>query len=289
MRALFLPTVDCDHARDSSIELRQQSLDALLEVFADTGAAGHTTWFLNETYHDYMTTDNHPEVVHEAVRRGDCVGVHDHIDLLRGRWEFDSIYEMCAESKQLTQAWLQEHGYDDTLRAHRFGCLFQHPEAYRAIAELGYTIVSNIYPGDKSPNHTGYPSYDNESIPVGIAPYRHGVENFLDYTSTEGRFLEFPVTQMYFKQLEVEKARHCIEVASERGDTLAVLVLCFHPYELLGGSSRDELSPERVERLRDLFRGLVDELGGVFASAEEAAKDWEAHEAGRPSEERALS
>jgi len=274
MRTLFLPTVDCDHDRNSSIELRQQTLDALLEVFADTGAAGHTTWFLNETYHDYTTTGNHPELVQEAVRRGDCIGVHDHIDLLDGRWEFEPILEMCTESKELAAAWLRSHGHHGNLRAHRFGCLFQRVVAYQAIAQLGYTIVSDIYPGDVCNNHTGHPSYDNRSIPLGTSPYRHDSDGFPDHTSRKGQFLQLPVTQMYFERLELEKARHWVEAAAERSERCAVLVLCFHPYELLT-DDRDALSTARVEKLRSLFNRLVEELGVSFASAEECARIWE--------------
>ncbi len=280
METLFLPTVDCDHARESSIELRQQTFDALLEVFADVGAAGHTTWFLNETYYDFGTTTNHPAVVTEAVRRGDTIGVHDHIDNLDGQWELEPVLEMCTASLASVRAWLSAAGHPDDVRAHRFGCLFQRPAAYEAIARLGYTVLSDIYPGDRSPNHTGHPSYDNVSLPIGISPYRHGADNFLDHQSTSGQFLELPVTQMYFEKLTYEKAEECIRAADERGESLAVLVLCFHPYELLD-DPRTAVSPERVERLRALFKGLAARIGVRFANADECAAEWQACEASR--------
>ena len=280
MQTLFLPTVDCDHARESSVELRQQTFDALLEVFADVGAAGHTTWFLNETYYDFGTATNHPEVVSEALRRGDTIGVHDHIDNLDGRWELEPILEMCTDSLSSIQAWLRAVGHPGEVRAHRFGCLFQHPTAYEAIARLGYTIVSDIYPGDRSPNHTGHPSYDNVDIPLGIPPYQHDADNFLDYRSTTGQFLQLPVTQMYFEKLTYEKAEECVRTADERREPLAVLVLCFHPYELLT-DDRTAVSRERVERLRTLFSGLASRLGVRFASADECAEEWSAHKTSR--------
>ena len=280
METLFLPTVDCDHARESSVELRQQTFDALLEVFADVGAAGHTTWFLNETYYDFGTTANHPGAVNEAARRGDTIGVHDHIDNLDGRWELEPILEMCTASLASVRTWLTAHGHPDHIRAHRFGCLFQHPAAYEAIARLGYTILSDIYPGDRSPNHTGHPSYDNMDIPLGISPYRHDADNFLDYRSAAGQFLQLPVTQMYFEKLTYEKAEQCIRAADERREPLAVLVLCFHPYELLN-DERTAVSPERVEGLRGLFKGLTARFGVLFASADECAAKWQARAASR--------
>ena len=278
METLFLPTVDCDHVRGSSVELRQQTFDALLEVFADVGAAGHTTWFLNETYYDFGTTANHPAVVSEAVRRGDTVGVHDHIDNLDGRWELEPILDICTASRDSVRTWLRAQGHPDDVRAHRFGCLFQHPAAYAALARLGYTIASDVYPGDRSRNHTGHPSYDNVRLPLGISPYRHDADNFLDYQSRTGQFLQLPVTQMYFRKLTYEKVEQCMRPAEERQEPLAVLVLCFHPYELLD-DERSALSSDRVEELRELFKGLTERSQVCFASAEECAAKWLAYAA----------
>jgi len=274
MRNLFLATVDCDHVAHSSIALRQETLEALLGVFADVGAAGHATWFLNETYNNYCTTGNHPDVVHEALRRGDTVGIHDHIDKLDGEWGLEPILELCTAAKDSALTWLRANGYPNELRAHRFGCLFQRVAAYEAIGRLGYSLVTDIYPGDKSLNHTGHPSYDNLDIPIGIAPYRHDAHNFTDHTSRSGRFLQFPVTQMYFARVTFEQVERCIAAAEARGQPIAALVLCFHPYELLT-EGRDALSRERVDSLRTLFEGMVTEFGVAFASIEECAAEWE--------------
>ncbi|MDP6356846.1 MAG: hypothetical protein QF473_17175 [Planctomycetota bacterium] len=268
MQIFFLASVDCDHVRGSTLDLRQQTFDALLDVFAETGVTGHATWFLNETYRDYCTTGNHPQVVHEAIRRGDCIGIHDHIDELDGRWEYDAVFELCEQGKRSAERWLETNGYQLELRSHRFGCLFQRAVCYQVIADLGYTVVSDIYPGDKSPNHTGHLSYDNVDIPVGISPYRHDAENFKDFRSQIGRFIQVPVTQMYYKRVEMEKLRQWIEAVEGRGGDQAFLTLCFHPYELLN-DRKDSLSQEGVAQLRALFRNVVTEFGAEFASLNE--------------------
>ena len=199
MQDLLLITVDCD-LRCDDVDLRQESLDILLQVFAEVGAAGHITWFLNEN--DFEITKNHESFLREALRRGDTLGLHDHIDWLDGRWEFEPILEYCRNSKETVETWLAQNGYSDKVVYHRAGCLFQHPVEYVALKELGYTVISDVWPGNTRPNHTGHLAFDNRKLPVGIMPYRHDEGNFLDYTSRQGYFLHVPIMHMGLADLD---------------------------------------------------------------------------------------
>ena len=57
-KVMFLISVDCD-LRTSSVEIRDQSVKALLDLFAKKDVAGHITWFLNEN--DFAITHLHQE------------------------------------------------------------------------------------------------------------------------------------------------------------------------------------------------------------------------------------
>ncbi|MBI3944483.1 MAG: hypothetical protein HY321_01040 [Armatimonadetes bacterium] len=274
MEKLLLITVDCD-LRTGDVAARQGVLDALLAVFAEKGAAGHTTWFLNEN--DFAITKNHQGFLHEALRRGDAIGIHDHIDFLDGRWEYAPIYDFCLRSRDTVQAWLRAHGYPDALPYHRAGCLFQHPAQYEVLRDLGYTLLSDLYPGDKSPNHTGHLSYDNREVPVGISPYRHDPENFADYKSRRGRFLHVPVAHMYiFLEHRFlggfigDTVARWLKASETRGVACAPMAWCFHPYEILT-RERTSVSTELVRSLGEKLDELTREFGVEFASLAEVA------------------
>jgi hypothetical protein len=270
MEKLLLIAVDCD-LRCQDVGVRQGSLEALLEVFAEKGAAGHTTWFLNEN--DFALTQNHEAFLQEAVRRGDAIGIHDHIDFLKGQWEYGPIYDYCRRSRDAVQGWLRAHQLPDALPYHRAGCLFQHPAQYAALRDLGYTVLSDVYPGDMSLNHTGFLSYDNREVPLGIAPYRHDPENFLDYHSQTGCFLHVPVVHMYIycRDFVGEALARWTEAFQARGVECGAMAWCFHPYELLNrGASR--VSRELVRLLRRQLDELVQDYGVTFASLEVVAR-----------------
>jgi len=269
MDKLLLVTVDCD-LRCKDAQVRQEALEALLAAFAEKGLAGRATWFLNEN--DFALTQNHEPFLHEAVRRGDTLGIHDHIDFLKGQWEYRPIHDYCRKSRDAVQAWLRRHGYPDAIPYHRAGCLFQHPTEYAVLRDLGYTVLSDIYPGDTSLNHTGFLSYDNRAVPLGIAPYRHDPENFLDYTSRAGCFLHVPVVHMYIycRDFIGDAIAQWVKACEARGGESLAMAWCFHPYEILNrGANR--VSSELVRLLRLQLDELKRDYGVAFASLAEVA------------------
>ncbi len=267
---LFLMTVDCDHARNSPQSLRRKTLDALLETFAKTGLSGRVTWFINERYYDYSLTEHHGPVVQEFVRRGDTAGVHNHIDLLDGRWEYDLIYDHCRRSKEKLAAWLSANGTSLRLRCHRFGCLFQHKTAYAVIRDLGYEIVSDVWPGHEGKNHTQHPAFDNRAMPLGVPPYRHDAENWQDHAAQTGCFLHVPVMHMYLKDFEIGIAKRWIEAAQDSGKPPALTWL-IHPYEVLN-DERNDVSPAKVDKLRRHLEEAASQLEVRFVNMEQCEK-----------------
>lgn len=261
----FLVTVDCD-LRCDDVELRQESLDTLLRLFAETGVAGHATWFANEN--DFHLTENHEPFLHEAIERGDSLGVHDHIDWLKGRWEFEPIVDYCRESRDTVQRWLSANGRDEPLRMHRTGCLFQRPVVYAVLKELGYSIVSDVYPGQSLPNHTGFLSFDNRAMPIGAMPYRHDADNFADHRSTRGPFLHLPVMHMGIANFSFAHLEAWLHALSAASIPQGALLWLFHPYEVLD-KDKAAISPERMALLGSQLRRCSDEYGVKFTSVAE--------------------
>ena len=265
MKRLFLVTVDCD-LRTDDVRLRQSSLDTLLRIFADNGVGGHTTWFLNEN--DFHITKNHPSFLHEALRRGDTLGLHDHFEPFEGVYEVAPIRAFCGHSKQSVEQWLAAQGYPDHITYHRNGCLVQHADIYAALKELGYNTVSEVWPGNVRPDRAGYPAFDNREVPIGILPYRHDEVNFDDYGSTRGHFLHFPAMHMFMVNLNFDMMDRWLRAFSEASTEQAVLVWLFHPYEIMN-KARTVLEPDLADMLSSYIQRLADEYQVTFVSMAE--------------------
>jgi hypothetical protein len=259
-------TVDCD-LRCDEVSLRQESLDTLLGVFANVGAAGHTTWFVNEN--DFCVTKYHGSFLSKAIQRGDSLGLHDHFESFRGRYERAPIRAFCRRSLASFQEWLVRYGHDSEVLLHRNGCLVQRPAVYAALKDLGYRVVSEVWPGHTRPDRDGYPAFDNRSVPPGIMPYRHDEGNFDEYRSGEGWFLHFPVTHMGMADLDFAQMAHWLKLFADRSVNPGVLVWLFHPYEILN-ESRTAISRERVRTLESHLERCRADLGLAFANVEEA-------------------
>ena len=156
-------TVDAD-LRSDTVATRRETLDVLLGVFEDTGVAGHATWYLNEN--DFHITAEHPGFLREALRRGDTLGIHDHIDFMDGAFGVDAVEEYCSRSKTAVEGWLREHGRPRSVIHHRNGCLVQRPSIYEALRNLEYRVVSDVWPGNTRPGRrTGGPRRTHLALP----------------------------------------------------------------------------------------------------------------------------
>ena len=273
---LFLITVDCD-LRTSSVVTRNESLLALIDLFDQHRVSGHVTWFLNEN--DFAITYSHPSFLKEVIQRGDTLGVHDHIDFLRGRWQYDPIYDFCSRSLESIRTWLGEKGYSLPLSAHRFGCCFQHPEAYRALVDLGYRVSSDAVPGTRHCNHTNELSFDNTDIPVGILPYRHTPEAINDYKTSCGPMLQIPflkatLTSTFWPRFHRDTVDAWISGGRELGHETAAICFDFHPYEIMD-AGKLEVDEESITCLSEIIILMRDEYGIQFTSIDECAARFE--------------
>ncbi len=269
MKKLFLLTIDCD-LRSQDIGARQESLDELLKVFSETGIAGHMTWMLNEN--DFSITEHHESFLNEILNRGDTIGVHDHYEFLKGRYEKDAVLDFCGRSKKRVEDWLERNGYKREIILHRNGCLVQNETVYTALKELGYTTVSDVLPGKKFPDRYGYPAFDNKSIPVGIHPYRHDTANFLNYLSSQGHFLHIPMSQMGLQFFDFDLLDCWIESFMRKSIETGVIGWLFHPYEIMYLEICDDrrtISPDFVAMLRSNIERLTSEYGVTFVSVDE--------------------
>ncbi|TVR63259.1 MAG: hypothetical protein EA426_00950, partial [Spirochaetaceae bacterium] len=241
------------------------------------GASGGVTWFLNEN--DFFLTYAHSEFVTECARRGDTIGVHDHIDFLNGRWEYEAIREFCARSHARVADALSRIAYARPLTAHRFGCFFQHATAYRVVAELGYTICSELVPGVYHTNHTDLTSFDNREIPVGIRPFRHDASNFTEYSSRHGVFFHAPMVHShlladYWPQFSFSILDDWIEQAQKTSEHPIVVTLCFHPYEILDIGSLS-VDPKRLDHLGEICSRLSSEYSVEYVNIDDCQDRYE--------------
>lgn len=260
MKKYLAVTVDCD-LRCDSVAQRQATLDALLGAFEDTALAGKATWFTNEN--QFFLTENHETFLREVLRRGDAVGVHNHVDFLDGKRREAALYEYFARSHRVLTGWLRANGRDRPPHCHRMGCLYQREECYAALARLDYTVVSDVYPGYKMPDHGNDTSFDNVSLPPATAPYRHDAGNFLDASSTAGRFLHFPVFHMFLHDLDFSKLREWIETGEKENLDALPFVWIFHPYEICEGlweTRTNDVDPDKVSKLKSDIERMTDEF-----------------------------
>lgn len=267
-------TVDAD-LRSDTVATRRETLDVLLGVFEDTGVAGNVTWFLNEN--DFHITENHEDFLREALRRGDTLGVHDHVDFLSGHGcrREPAIHTYCERSLRILRRWLRENGFPDHLPYHRMGCFYVREACYRALERLGYTVVSNGIVGRKELNHAGDLSCDCRHWPPACPPFRHDAHNFTDCHSRAGRFLNFPVFHMGIADVDFSQAEKWIAVANKDGRECPPFVWCFHPYEVCvreDGGGRNQVDPSIVETFRGIIRRFTKDLGASAANLETCAK-----------------
>ena len=100
-----------------SLSRRSKSMWIMIEAFAETGVSGHATWLLNEN--DFAITQNREPFLHEAIRRGDTLGVHDHLEPFEGVYEVGPIREFCGRSKYAVEDWLTAHGHSRSVQCRR--------------------------------------------------------------------------------------------------------------------------------------------------------------------------
>jgi hypothetical protein len=266
----FAVTVDGD-LRVGTPEQQEAGIRAMRGVHRQQGLLGRTTWMINEA--DFHWTEVHPNLLIELAGSGECLGIHDHLDTHHAE-EYGAALELMRSSKATLEAFLHRHNQGLIVNAHRNGCAFQRVDWYRAQMELGYSIVSDVWPGmawsgcmvcDGCPpspwrqlgaGEAGAIAMDNRAVPLTSLPWRHDPANWLDCGSRGGHFLQVPITSMP----QVDRRRFV--AAADNGRPQAFLLVDTHPYDMQDPSTGD-VSTERVEEYRESLEWVVDTFRAV--------------------------
>jgi hypothetical protein len=253
-RVFFLVTVDGD-LRVGTAAQQKAGIRAIRGEHLRQGLLGRTSWMVNEL--DFSWTEQHPAQLLELIDSGECIGIHDHLDTHHAE-DYASGLQMMRESKMKLEAFLHRHDRRIAVDSHRNGCAFQSEAWYRAQLELGYRIVSDVWPGKVWSGRMvcdGRPpspwrqldaddpqaiTMDNRVVPLNVVPWWHDPENWLDCESQSGPLLQVPITSMPL----VDRLR--FEAAADNGRPHAFLLVDTHPYDMQDPATGD-VSEERVE------------------------------------------
>jgi hypothetical protein len=276
----FLVTVDGD-LRVGDAAQQRAGVMAMRSIHADLGIIGRTTWFVNEL--DFKWTEIHGDVLLDLASTGETLGLHDHLDTHYAE-RYEDILPLVTRSRQSVAGFLANAGISIPLLAHRNGCFQQCEAAYRAAQELGYRYCSDVWPqtalharmvqDGEMPNpwrrldeDEGGILTDNSMIPLNGTPWRHDVHNWLDYTSTQGWFLQVPVTCAPF--IEWGRVQAAVDNAGEK----AFVVLDTHPYDIQDLET-GEVDPGKVADFAADLRRVRDEFRVEFIRLDQVGALW---------------
>jgi hypothetical protein len=271
-----LLTVDGD-LRIGEPEQQIIGINALRNLYAELGLTGTTSWFINEL--DFHWTENFEDILIDLVASGEAIGVHDHLDTYFAE-DFKSAFNLMKRAKDRLEAFFTKNNIPQRLEFHRNGCAHQREEYYRAAIELGYRIVSDVWPETKwtsrMVNRDGEWIYldredegailmDNSTIPLGTLPWQHNHTNWLDINSQAGPLLQLPITSMPW----IEKER--VEAALASDQPYRFLLFDIHPYDL---QSRESGKIDREKHLsyRNTLAWLIEVVQPKFVNVTEYAE-----------------
>jgi hypothetical protein len=267
-RVFFLVTVDGD-LRIGTPAQQESAVLAIRGVHGQQGLLGRTTWMINEL--DFHWTEQHPGPLLELAETGESIGIHDHLETHHA-FTYSQAKEDMHRSKSAVEKLLLSHGYRTPISMHRNGCGFQSEIWYDAQSELGYHLVSDVWPEkiwsggmlcdgappspwrSLEPTEAGAIAMDNRVVPLTALPWRHGPANWLDFRSKLGHFLQVPITSMP----SVDRQR--FEDAAANGQPVAFLLLDTHPYDMQDPSTGD-VSSERIDAYRDSLVWVMTTFG----------------------------
>ncbi len=232
---------------------------AMRKVHSDLKIIGRTTWLINE--YDFRWSEFHQELLKELIESGEALGIHDHFDTYYAE-TYQEYYEIARESKTRLGKILESLGWAGELQIHRNGCALQSFPAYQALGDLGYRIFSDVWPETTwrareiavedplmpwryltGEDQNTIPM-DNGMIPLTANPWRHEADNWLEYQSIQGSYLQVPITTMPW----VDRER--VVKAVGGSDQRSWIVLDTHPYDLQDPNTA-EVDSERVQRYQN--------------------------------------
>lgn len=264
-------TIDGD-LRIGSLEQKNDAIAAVRDIHNKAGIIGSTTWFINE--YDFHWTRFHPERLLDIYDSGDAIAIHDHQDT-HYALEYSKAMEMMQLSIDVLRLFFDQYRSGIHIGAHRNGCAFQSKDIYKALEQIGYEIVSDVWPemfwkgrivrDGASPeiwrtlpdNDPDAITVDNRSIPLGVSPWRHKADNWMDYLSKSGPLLQLPITSMPL--IDSHRIRQAVENSSER----AIVVTDTHPYDLQDPATGN-VSEQARETYLNSISWMIDEFKPHF-------------------------
>lgn len=272
-------TIDGD-LRIGDLGQQKAAINAMMDIHKKAGISGSTTWFINEI--DFQWTKWHFASLLALFDRGEELAVHDHQDT-HYLFEYAPLLKMMQTSKENLEMFFKQHRSGVSLRSHRNGCAFQNMIFYRVLLSLGYDIVSDVWPGMRwsgrmvkdrtrpmiwrslSEEDPDSITMDNRNVPLGVCPWRHQADNWMDFHSQTGSFLHLPITTMPL----IDRQRVRSAVAS--GPEVAIVVTDTHPYDLQDPVT-GEVSSQACEAHLDSILWMMNEYNPRFVRAQQAAE-----------------
>ncbi len=259
---IFLVTVDGD-LRVGDVEQQKRSVRRLFGLFDELGLRGCVTWFVNET--DFHWTTLHGDLLLEIVERGEAVGIHDHFDTHYAT-TYEKALPLAKEALRKLTTFYAGQGKRVHLISHRNGCFWQTQTLYQVIRELGYRVVSDVWPGTRSATRMlkiqDSPQRwlaaeddavflrDHTAVPLAGNLWWHDENNWLQYDSTQGALLQVPVISAPY--IELDRMQ---QAAAAAAGAAAYLTWDTHPYNIL-----DEATGEVDENMLSNFRANLSEI-----------------------------
>lgn len=236
-------SVDGD-LRVGSPSQQKDGISAMRQAHKDLGLIGRTSWLVNE--YDFNWTSLYPDFLLDLAASRECIGIHDHLDtqyLENGPYE--SVYAFLSLTWSRMREFFIRFGIDTTIEVHRNGCCIQGRGIYQALGQVGYTILSDVWPGMswhsrmvpvehpiqhwsslEDENDPGSIFTDNSQVPMMAEPWRHDPDNWLDVKGKSGRFLQVPITCLPW--INWERVQSAVKNSGEK----VFLVIDTHPYNL---------------------------------------------------------
>jgi hypothetical protein len=108
---------------------------------------------------------------------------------------------------------------------------------------------------------------DNREVPLRAQPWRHDVDNWLDFESRDGFFLQVPINSMPF----LDRSR--VETAIQGSGEVAFIVLDTHPYDIQSSGSGG-IAEQAVEKYREDLIWVHDRYNCEFIRIDNVLEKW---------------
>ena len=270
----FFITMDCDTRIGNNV-VQKEGILTLFDLYNELNLRERVTWFINNN--DFNFTTVKKDILLEISHRGDSVGIHDHFESANIS-DYKSAKIFANRSLKKIIDFYDSNGIKEQIISHRNGCLSQFSYVYKVLIELGYKVVSDVWPGkewcskmiavDRKKNkwqvdHTMSDfsiHIDNSHIPLNGTYWIHNENNAVEYTSREGSLIQLPIVGCGGPCLD---RKAILETIKNNINNEVFLAWDIHPYDI-----QDEIS-QKTEKIKvNLYKKdiewLINEYNPIF-------------------------